>query len=136
MTPLQARDVVLKVFKAAWDGTGFPAVYTDLPNEVPTSETVWARATIKHAEGGQSSLAGETGTRRFTDKGIFTAQVFAPIGDGSLACYTAARLIQNAFRSAKDPDVWFKDHKLKEIGASGSFEQINVLATFSYDDVR
>lgn len=136
MTPERAQDIILGVFKTAWDTTGFPAVYTDVPGEKPTSETVWARATIRHATGRQTSLAGDVGTRRFTDKGTVFVQVFAPVGDGSTACYAAARLVQNAFRDAKGLDVWFTDARMNEVGSDGAFEQINVLATFSYDDVR
>lgn len=134
MTPEQARDVILGIFKAAWDPR--VAVYDDVPGNIPTSETVWARATIRHATGRQSSLGGDIGSRRFTDRGTVFVQVFAPVGDGSTACYEAAREVQNAFRDARNPDVWFRDVRMNEVGADGAFEQINVLATFSYDDVR
>jgi len=136
MTPEDAIDTILDIFKAAWDQTGCPMVFDDNVANIPPSETAWARATIKHATGDQSSLSGETGARRFTDTGTITVQVFAPVGDGSTECYRKAQLVRNAYRDAKDPHVWFRNARLKEIGASGAFEQINVLVTFSYDDVR
>ena len=136
MTPAQAVDVILGVFKAAWDGTGFPAVYDDVPGKKPTSETVWARATVRHATGNQSSIGGDVGSRRYTSRGTVFVQIFAPVGDGSTACYAAAQLVLNAYRDARNPDVWFTEQRMREVGSDGAFEQINVLATFSYDDVR
>lgn len=133
MTPEEAEDIILGIFKTAWDPR--PAVYDDDPGNIPTGEVVWARATIRHATGRQSSLAGAIGTRRFTDEGTVFVQVFAPVGDGSTACMAAAREVQNAYRDARSR-VWFRDVRLNEVGASGAFYQINVLATFSYDDVR
>jgi hypothetical protein len=136
MTPEQAVDGILDIFKATWDPTGFPAHYTDKAGEKPTSETLWARATIRHATGNQTSLAGASGTRRFTETGTLFVQVFAPVGDGSTECYKAATLIRDAYRDAKLPNLWFRSQRIQEVGESGAFYQINVLVTFSYDHVR
>lgn len=133
----QAIDIILGIFKAAWDPLAFPAVYDDLPDNKPTSETVWARATIRHADGRQASLSGAHATRRYKAVGTVFVQVFAPVGDGSTACYEAAKVVLDAYRDARNPDVWFRDVRLKEIGnGKGAFTQINVEATFSYDEVR
>lgn len=136
MTFDEARDVMLAIVKAIWDPTGYPIVWTDVPDTVPTSETVWARATVRHSGGGQSSLSGEDGTRRFERTGTLFIQVFAPVGDGSTAGYGAAQTMINGLEDARNPSVWFKDILMQELGQYGSFEQINVQATFSYDDVR
>ncbi len=136
MNTEQARDTILGIFKAAWDPTGYPVFWTDVPGEKPASETVWARVTIRHATGRQSSLSGAAGTKRFESTGTLFVQVFAPIGDGSAAGYSAALLARDAYRDAQDPDVWFRNVRMNEAGASGAFEQFNVLADFSYDEVR
>lgn len=136
MTFDEARDIILKVFKDAWDPTGFPVTWTDVPGSAPTSETVWARATIRHATGAQASLAGENGARRWARTGTVYIQVFAPVGDGSKAGYEAAQIVVNAFQASRHENVWFRDVRMNEVGTSGAFEQLNVLATFSYDDVR
>lgn len=135
LTPLQARDIIFRVFKTAWDTTGYSAVWDDKNGEKPTSEEPWARATIQHAIGGQASLAGASGTRRYTEEGTLFVQVFAPVGDGSTECYELATLVRNAYRDAKE-SVWFRDVRIEEQGTSGAFTQINVMATFSYDEVR
>jgi hypothetical protein len=136
MTPEQAVDAILDIFKAAWDTTGYPALYDDKSGEIPTSETPWARATIKHATGAQSTLAGASGTKRFTETGTLFVQVFTPVGDGSTACYKLAKVVRDAYRDARDPELWFRNVFLEEIGINKAFRQINVQATFSYDEVR
>lgn len=136
LTTLEARDVILGIFKTAWDTTGYAAHYSDKTGEIGTSEAPWARATLQHTTGNQSSLAGASGTKRFTETGLLFVQVFAPVGDGSTRCYELAQLVRNAFRDARHPEVWFRNVHLEEVGISGVFQQINVISTFSYDEVR
>lgn len=139
----EGRDNILKVFKDAWDILGHPAVYTDVAKETPDdmgdapSATIWARATIRHADGFQSSLTGPLeGKKRHTNIGTVTIQVFGPLGDGSTAAYDAAQTVATAYRKASGNPVWFRRVRINEIGTRGAFSQINVLANFSYDDVR
>ena len=134
MSPREARDIILSIFKNVWDPR--LALYNDVPGNIPPSENIWARATIRHATGNQSSLAGEVGTRQFTAEGTVFIQIFTPIGSGSTEGYVAAAQVQNAFRVARNADVWFRDVRLNEVGIVGAFDQTNVLATFSYADVR
>lgn len=135
MTPQEAVDAIGTVFKDAWDTTGGVAVYDDLPGSVPSTDKLWARLTVRHAAGGQASLAGDSGQRRWGAEGTVFIQVFAPMGDGAQAARNAAHVVMNAFRDAKLP-VWFRNTQMREVGASGAFFQINVLTTFSYDEVR
>jgi hypothetical protein len=136
MTSEEAVDAILDIFKAVWDLTGFSAVYSDKPGTAPVSETIWARATVQHATGGQSSLGNEAGARRFTAEGTVFVQVFSPIGDGRTSGYKAAEIVQNAYRDARHPNVWFRNVRIVEVGDNGAFTQTNVLVTFSYDTVR
>lgn len=136
MTPQEAVDAIGKVFKDAWDTTGGAAVYDDLPGSVPSDDsTLWARLTIRHTDGGQASLAGDSGARRWRKEGIVTVQVFSPMGDGVQAGRNAAATVVNAFQDAKLA-VWFRNTRMNEVGASGAFFQTNVSTTFSYDEVR
>ncbi len=136
MNPLEAIDTVFGIVKAAWDQTGFKMLYDDKTGEIPTNEAPWARATIQHVAGRQSSLSDQSGTKRHTETGLLTVQVFAPVGDGSTRCYELATLLRNALREVRHSEVWFRNVYFNEIGTDGAFRQINVLATFSYDDVR
>lgn len=136
MSPLDAIDAMFGVFKAVWDPLGFEAFYDDKTGKKPTSDLVWARATIQHATGNQSSLPNASGKRRYTETGTITVQVFAPVGDGSTAGYEAATSVRNAYREARLGELLFKQARIEEASGDGAFKQTNVLVTFSYDDVR
>lgn len=138
----EARDHMLKVFKDAWDTTGFPAVYPgkaedpDNGGDTP-SANVWARATIRHADGFQSSLTGPLEElKRHSRIGVVIIQIFGKVGDGSTAAYDAAQIVANAFEKSRGIPVWFRRVRINEIGTRGPYDQINVLADFTYDDVR
>lgn len=138
LTAAQARDLILGVFKSAWDLTGFPATYTDVAGSVPNSETVWARVTIRHSTGKQSSLIGGlgvSGVTRYTNRGFVWVQVFAPAGDGSVAGYGASQAVLSAYRKASN-EVLFRDVALNEAGTDGAFERFDVKAFFEYDTVE
>ena len=131
----QARDQMFEVAKAACDSIPIPLIYTDIPADTP-SAPVWARVILRHADGRQSSLTGPiNGCQRFTNVGTVFVQVFGAVGDGSKAAYDAAQILATAFRKAQK-EVWFRNVRANEVGTKGAFEQINVLADFSYDDVR
>lgn len=137
MNAQQAVDEISKVFNDAWTLAGYSNVaWDDLPAATPASEAVWARVSIQHATGTQGSLAGEQGVRRWDNRGVLIVQVFAPVGDGKKKVREAAQVVVNAYRGAKDGSVWFRNTRMNEIGASGAFNQINVITDFQYDDLR
>jgi hypothetical protein len=135
MTADEARDEMLAVFKAAWDTTTAAGnvTYSDKPANVPNA--AWARVTVRHANGRQSSLAGAMGPKRYTQTGTLWVQVFAPVGDGMVTAYALAQTVVNAYRTARGT-VWYRNPRMQEVGSSGAFEQINVLTDFTYDDTR
>lgn len=134
MTPEQARDIIFGVLVAAWN-PAYPVLWDDITGSVPNADTPWARAIVRHTFGRQTSLSGEVGARKFTSSGVLFVQVFAPVGQGSTLAYQTAELVANAYRDAK-LEVWFRNTRINEVGASGAFEQINVVSDFSYDNVR
>ena len=138
-----ARDHMLKPFKEVWDILGHPVVYTSVkPTEQASggdapSAPVWARVTIRHADGFQSSLTGPLEeVKRNTNIGTLHIQVFGELGDGSTAAYDAAGAIAKAYRKSRNNPVWFRRVRINEIGTKGPYDQINVLADFSYDQVE
>lgn len=136
MNFLEARDVMFGVLKPLADAGGWPVDWPDVPFEIPTSATVWCRATIQHNGGGQGSLSNESGVRRWERSGIYSIQVFAPVGDGSKAGYLAAQSVVDALQVASHANLWYRNIRMREVGVSGAFRQLNVTAEFEYDDVR
>ena len=134
MTPEQAIDAMCKVFLDAW-GTDNPVVWSDFNARPPTQNVPWARVILRHADGRQSSLTGDVGTKRYDRSGVLLAQIFTPVGRGQTECYQLAKRVMNAFEDAR-LDVWFRNVRLNERGSSGSFNQIDVLTDFLYDEVR
>jgi hypothetical protein len=128
-----ARDQIFSVFNKVWN---HHVEWTDIPGTAPSKEEVWARAVLRHATGGQATLAGADAQKRYEFTGTAIFQVFSPIGDGLSAGYENAKKVVNAYQSARNPDIWFTNVRIQEVGGSGAFEQINVLVDFSYDDVR
>lgn len=134
-----ARDVILGVLMPVWNGFETPPLhieFDDAPTNQQPSGVPWGRATIRNTAGAQSSLTGPFGnSKRFTNGGTLFVQLFAPIGDGSETLYDMAQAIVDAYRVAKHCNVWFRNVQMNEVGARGPWEQINVLADFTYDNV-
>lgn len=135
MTPDQARDEMLAVFKAIWDTTAYAAnvVYDDTPGK-PT-HAAWARVTVKHATGNQSTLGDAIGRRRFSNTGTLWVQVFAAVGDGSTNALVLANAVLRAYRAPIGGTVWYRRQRIQEQPAAGAFNQVNVLVDFTYDDI-
>jgi hypothetical protein len=129
----EGKDAILAVFLAAWGNR--PMTFNDVPAVVTSSQQVWARATVRHADGGQDSLTGGLGTVRYKRKGVVWIQVFAPVGDGETAGLIAAQLLVNAYQDAQT-DVWYRNVRMSEAGADGAFQRFDVKADFEYSDVR
>lgn len=137
MTFDEGRDYVLSVFKAAWDTQpSYAVTWNDVPAAPPGTDVIWARPTVRHATGRQSSLSGEIGLRKFQHTGTVFVQIFGPVGDGLKQVYSAANLVKNAYEDSRHENLWFRNVRLNEIGENGGFQQFNVLADFLYDEVR
>lgn len=133
MTPEAAVDEIFGVFKAAWDSTGYAALWPHLPGSPPKDEEVpWARVVLRHADGGQNSLSNSNGARMFGHTGTLWVQLFVPSGKGLTQGYALAHLVLQAYRDARG-GVWYRNQRFREAGTSGAFDQINCLVDFEYD---
>lgn len=142
-----AKDYILAKFKAAWDantpalnGGDVPPV--EWPNmalaDRPLSHgnVPWARVTVRHSTGFQSSL-GEAPNRRFTRLGVVQVQVFTPAGKrGSVTGDRLGKVALDAFEGEESGDVWFKNAVQTEAGIDGNWSQTLVTAEFEYDVVK
>lgn len=126
---------MLSVFKDAWEGADGDITrvrWDDNPGTVPSGEAAWARVTIKHS-GGPVRAFGEQ-RALYSNTGTLWIQIFTPVGGANVTAYALAHKVLIAYRAARNEGVSFRDTRLKEVGVSGAFEQINVLTDFSYDD--
>jgi len=135
----QARDDIFTLIKAAWDPTGYLISWPDDSNKAlpPAAQTPWARVQLFHGSGLQQTLSGETGARRFNRGGVLIVQVFAPRGDGLSRAYQLAKIVADGVEGRATPrQVWFRNVRITEVGPDGNFSQVNVLADFTYDEVK
>lgn len=137
-TFIEAKDVILGVFKKQWDITqpGGPVNYDDKPFTTPTGAQPWARVILRHSDGGQSSLTGPLeGAKRFTNEGTVFIQVMQPVGKGYDKLYGITQALYDAYCSARHPNVWFRNVRIEEVPTRGPWAQVNVMANFEYDRI-
>jgi hypothetical protein len=134
-TPAVARTEIFALLKAAWDTVGHPMMYENVKNNpgIPTDESPWARAVLRHATGKQITLSEEP---CYENEGVLIVQVFVPLGEGLTEGYTLCKLITDAYKNiSTDGGVWFKNPRFMEIGPDGEWFQFNVFVDFTYTQV-
>ena len=137
----QARSEIHTRFKTVWDADSasqnVTVLYADTAQD-PPPEGSWARITVRHADGAQATLSGETGARRFRQFGVVTVQVFTSTGDGQVTSDVLVAIAKFAFEGvATSPGrVLFRNVRIQEVGQDGAWFQSNVLADFEYDEVK
>lgn len=146
-TYAQARDDIQALFWAAWSSAApaqnsgaVPDVrwqWLDSPAASPDLTKPWARVTIRHNDGGQSTF-GPAGQRRFTKTGEVFVQVFAPINKaGATQLENLATIAQDAFEGKTTTNgVLFRKVVAREGETYQGWNQVTVVASFTYDDVK
>lgn len=113
--------------KVFWDG-----VEQSTP---PAPLDTWARVTIRHTNGGQATLSGAFGKRRWARSGLLLVQCFVPLPKGGVdAAVAMGELLLNGVQSAQTPNgVWFRNATSNEVGKDDPWYQVNFSANFTYD---
>jgi hypothetical protein len=145
---IAAVDQVQSLLKTAWDANAATAIgtayvpelrweMTDSAEEPSNTERPWARCTIRHSTADQRTF-GEPGGRRFRQFGIVMIQLFAPwrSGRGSNLTQLLAQIVKDAYEGAATQDVTFRSVRFNEVGRSGPWYQINVIADLEWDELR
>ena len=142
-----ARDEVIGLIYDAWMAApltqGLELLFQDVPGEPPVTQdanenpTAWGRVSMLHTGGGQASLANHQGRRRYNRRGFVAVSIFTPSGTGLSMSDDIAMIVLNALEGVSTQSgVWFRHARLSEVGASGAWYQMNVLADFNYDEVK
>lgn len=140
-----ARDEMLGLFNDYWtanapaaNGGVLPKVAWPGKPFVPDATKPWARITVRHATSRQVTF-GPPGSRRFLRPGLVTVQVFTPIsaGGGLSLAEKLGIIARDAFEGRGTASgIWFRNARLQEVGDDGTFEQMNMVVEFEYDEVR
>ena len=133
-TRTEATDIMMGHVRAMLP-LGVAVVWPMTPAIVPEN-TLWIRPSIQHVGGGQASLSGAIGTRRFDRYGMLTIQCFSPVGDGNTDADDLAGSLLNSFESIRNSQVWYRNIRAIEIGKEGSTVQVNLIADFSYEEIH
>ena len=124
---------IVAYFASEW-ASATPVAYPDVPFSVPDGKT-WVRLNVSHYDGYQASI-GAPSANRMRRIGLVTVQVFCPQGKGGLDALKKADLAISSFQGANLDGIVFYDVHMKDIGNDGSgWYQVNVLATFRYDEI-
>jgi len=141
MTRTEAIDQILGIFKTAWDTTPYATrvFYDNVSNaEIPpTGRLPWARVSVRHIEGNQATLAGVIGERRFRRSGFVNISIFQPAGGGLPGSLDLPTIVRDAYEGVSTPNgAWFRNVRINEVGVDGEWFVTNVIADFSYDEIR
>lgn len=137
-----AKSEMLSIFAEVWGPTGFEVRYDDVavPNGtpvIPVGDKPWAKVTIRHEDGGTTSLAGTTGQRRYEAVGYIVVQLFAPSGKGHSVIYDLADELLNAYVKLRPHNcVGYSHQRIKEVTSTSASAQVNFITDFSYESAR
>lgn len=144
-TVIDAKRDMFGILQQVVQGLGLPATSIRWEEVAPAAgqepmptEGIWFRPAVRHAFGGQASLAGGRGKKKkWRREGTLWVQIFAPMGSGSVGADRAAQAVLDGYEgAATDHCVWFRNCRLNELGQNGAYYQINVLIDFQYDQVK
>jgi hypothetical protein len=66
-----------------------------------------------------------------------TVQVFVPNGQGVTLADRLCKIAAEAFEGRHTPGgVWFRNVRMREVGPDGPWVQHNVVAEFTYDELK
>lgn len=138
LTFAQARDEMIAQVNTPWKlaNPTLPLLFDDRKGDKPT-RGAWARVSIRHNRGEQETLAGPIGNRMFFRDGLITVEVYTPQGDGLSKADELAKICADAFEGKSTPNgVWFRRVRIREIGPDQAWYQVNVIAEFTYSEVK
>jgi len=132
----QARDQMFGLIKDAWP-VGTTLIYDGFKGEKPEAQVTWGRVSVRHFGGGQATISRLNSMSRYERRGTLYVNLFAPPGDGLRALDPLTKTVLDAIEGKTTAGgVWFTQVRVRELGIVEGWEQVNVLANFSYDEVK
>jgi len=136
LTHKEATDEMQAMVWGVWEATTFTMFWESVRDERDTTEVEWAATFIRHGASQQVTF-GPVGSRLFERQGTIMMNCFAPIGKGLSESYAMGKILADAFEGNSSPGgVWFRNVRINEIGREGQFYQTNVLADFTYNQIK
>lgn len=127
---LTAQDEMFAILKTGAEAAGYPVAWPGVQDEPPTTEVVWLRPTLRHGNGGQSTLGSEP---LYEMEGFLIIDVFSPEGLGRTELYNASKTIYDLYRGVStNSGVWFKNHTIQEQPTDGRFARLTIYIEFQY----
>ena len=139
-TQTGAVKALLTLAKATWEANtpaSTPFYYDNKDAQRPSTPALFGRASVRRNFGERASL-GSAGSnskvnRRYGDLYI---QIFVPQGSGQYEVRVLADAMALAFEDADHTiGLRLRDTSINELGADGTYWQINVVTSFTYDRV-
>lgn len=132
----QARDAISTFVTTTWNAatTSAPLIYDNLNADRPAVPSLFGRLTIHNVGGMLAAL----GASRFRREGLFSIQVFVPLGSGTQQADQVAQALVEALEDigpATLGNVWLRNIGMQEVGPDGTYHQVNVEAEFTFDRV-
>ena len=139
MTRGEAKDAVLGLLKAEWDGLTPPIPEIRWPDQdegaFPPSTASWARVACYDVEGSQHSL-GVTGGRRFVRAGLVVIEIHTPRGDGEATMETLLGAVRAALEGKSVGALETRDFTELPPVSEGPWRRAAVTVGFVYDEVK
>jgi uncharacterized protein DUF4128 len=132
-TLVDAREAMYQRFSTQW-GSTTPVAFDNEKFEPPVG-TSWVRVSVRHQTAGQETLQ-VAGNRQFLRGGEAVVQVFAAQDRGTRAADLLAQQARAIFEGValNSNGIRFTDVLVREIGESEGWYQVNVEATFQYQE--
>ena len=132
-------DALLGFVTTTWgvNANGAPLYYDNKDAQRPAKPAMFGRATVRHTFGERASL-GAAGSNSKVNRryGDVYLQIFVPQGSGQTQARTMADAVAFALEDAPSSiGVRLRDTQINELGADGTYWQINVVTGFSYDRI-
>ena len=139
-TIAEARDEMIAIVRTALlaDTPSLDIRWEDIPQrQAPVADAPWARITVRHATGRQTTLGNRRAGRRFERRGTLWVEIYTPSGQGLSTADDLYMVALNALEGRETPSgIWFSNVRLTESGLDGAWFKGIVRADFLYDEVK